>query len=256
VNPGNSGGPLFDGNGRVIGVNAQIYSRSGGFQGLAFAIPIDVALNVKDRILKHGKVDHARMGVTLQDLSQPLAQSFGLERPDGALIAQVAAGSAAEKAGLKSGDGSLQMDGEPVRTAGDISARVGLAAPGDKLALKVWHDKATRDVEVRLGRADDKTEVATAAPSEPGTLGVAVRPLSPQEREAAETDHGLLVQQAQGAAARAGVRAGDIVLALNGKPVNDVADVRAVLERKPKNVALLIQRDEQRLFVPVELDRG
>ncbi|MEP7283568.1 MAG: Do family serine endopeptidase [Rubrivivax sp.] len=256
VNPGNSGGPLFDGNGRVIGVNAQIFSQSGGFQGLAFAIPIDVALNVKDQVLKTGKVEHARLGVSLQDLSQPLAQSFGLDKPDGALVAQVVPGSAAAKAGLKSGDVILQLDGKTVRTASDVSARVGVAVPGDKVALKLWNDKATRDVEITLGRADGGTELASASPQEPGTLGVSVRPLSAQERAAAETDHGLLVQQAQGAAARAGVQPGDIVLALNGKPVNDVDDVRAVLQKKPKHVALLIQRDDQRIFVPVALDRG
>jgi len=256
VNPGNSGGPLFDGAGRVIGINSQIYSRNGGFQGLAFAIPIDVALHIKDQIVSKGRVEHARMGVTLQDLSQPLAQSFGLDKPDGALVAQVMPGSAAAAAGLKSGDVILSLDGRPVRTAGDVSSRVGLAAPGDTLKLGVWNDKATRDVQVKLGRADDTRQVAAAAGDEPGALGVAVRPLSPAERRQAETEHGVLVQQVGGAAARAGVQPGDIVLALNGKPVDGIADLRAVLEKKPSHVALLIQRDAERIFVPVELNRG
>ncbi|MDH4050573.1 MAG: Do family serine endopeptidase [Rubrivivax sp.] len=253
VNPGNSGGPLFDGAGRVIGINSQIYSQSGGFQGLAFAIPIDVAMNVKDQIVQHGKVEHARMGVTLQDLSQPLAQSFGLKQPDGALVAQVLPGSAAAKAGLKPGDVIVQMDGQSVATAGDVSSRVGQARPGDALSLGIWRDKEQRDVTVKLGRAEDLVALNETAADEPGALGVSVRPLTPQERQQADTDHGLLVQQVSGAAAHAGLQPGDIVLALNGKPVNAVGDVRSVLDKKPGHVALLIQREDQRIFVPVDL---
>jgi serine protease Do len=254
VNPGNSGGPLFDANGRVIGINAQIYSQSGGFQGLAFAIPIDVALRVKDQIVQHGRVDHARMGVTLQDLTQPLAESFGLPRPDGALVASVAGGSAAEKAALKPGDVITQIDGQPVRTAGDVSARVGAALPGDKLRLSVWRGKAARDVQVTLGKAGNDVAAGDAADEgQPGSLGLAVRPLSPGEKRQIDADHGLLVQQVSGAAARAGVRPGDIVLALNGQPVTGVEQIRRALEAKPKHVALLIQRDDQRIFVPVNL---
>jgi serine protease Do len=254
VNPGNSGGPLFDANGRVVGINAQIYSQSGGFQGLAFAIPIDVALKVKDQILAHGRVDHARLGVTVQDLSQALAESFGLPRPDGALVASVTPGSAAEKAELKPGDVITQIDGEPVRTAGDVSARVGTARPGDKLRLSVWRDKASRQVDVKLGAAGRDQDQSAAAEREPrGALGLAVRPLTPEEKREANAGSGLLVEQAEGAAARAGVRPGDIVLALNGQPVTGVEQIRRALERHPKHVALLIQRDEQRIFVPVEL---
>ena len=253
VNPGNSGGPLFDGGGRVIGINSQIYSQSGGFQGLAFAIPIDVALNVKDQILEHGKVEHARMGVTLQDLSQPLAQSFGLDQPSGAVVAQVLPGSAAAKAGLKAGDVIVRMNGSEVATSGDVAGRVGLARPGQTFKLGVWRDKSEREITVQLGHAEDRVAQGERAADEPGTLGVSVRPLTPQERQQADTDHGLRVQQVGGAAARAGLQPGDIVLALNGKPVNEVGDLRAALEGKPEHVALLIQRNEQRIFVPVDL---
>jgi serine protease Do len=254
VNPGNSGGPLFDGAGRVVGINAQIYSQDGGFQGLAFAIPIDVALRVKDQIVTHGRVRHARLGVTLQDLSQPLAQSFGLETPQGALVSSVAPGSAAKGADLKPGDVITQIDGQPVRAAGDVSSRIGRAAPGDRVRLSVWRDRASRDVDVKLGEANDEpARQAEAATGESGRLGLAVRPLTEAERRQVQTEQGLLVEQVDGPAARAGIEPGDVLLALNGKPVGDVEQVRRALADKPKQVALLIQRDGRQIFVPVNL---
>ena len=253
VNPGNSGGPLFDGNGRVIGINAQIYSRSGGFEGLAFAIPIEVALHVKEQIVKHGKVEHARLGVTLQDLNQSLAESFGVKTPDGAVISSVAPGTAAAKADLKAGDVITRIDGESVRMGSDVSARVGMAAPGQTIRLTVWRDKANRDLEIKLGAATEPDDERTAANSESGALGLAVRPLSPAEKRRAQIDHGLLVEESDGAAARAGIRPGDVVLSLNGQPVDSAEQIRSVIGKGPKNVALLIQRNDQRIFVPVEL---
>jgi serine protease Do len=252
VNPGNSGGPLFDAAGRVVGINAQIYSRSGGFQGLAFAIPIDVALHVKDELVAHGQVEHARLGVTLQDLSAPLAESFGMKSPDGALVSSVAKGGAAAEAGLKAGDVITAFDGTPVHTAGDVSSRVGLARPGEQLALQVWRDKSSRTVSVALGkaRAENAGAVATA---EHGSLGLAVRPLQRSEMREAGVDHGLLIEQASGPAREAGVQVGDVLLAVNGKPVNAVDQVREVMRQQPKHVALLIARDGQQIFVPVNL---
>jgi serine protease Do len=255
VNPGNSGGPLFDGSGRVVGINAQIYSRSGGFQGLAFAIPIDVALHVKDQIVSHGRVDHARLGVTLQDLSAPLAESFGLKGPDGALVASVVPGSAAAKAGLKAGDVITAYGGTQVQTAGELSARVGLAQPGERATLTVWRDKTARELSVALGRADGgKAEAADAGGGAEGpSLGLSVRPLERAEQRQAGVDHGLLIEQVKGPARLAGVQPGDVLLALNGKPVQGVEQVRELLKSKPRHVALLIARDGQQIFVPVEL---
>lgn len=252
VNPGNSGGPLFDASGRVVGVNAQIYSQSGGFQGLAFSIPIDVALKIKDQIVAHGKVEHARLGVTLQDLSAPLAASFGLNAPDGALVSSVVPDSAAAKAGLKAGDVITGIDGEPVRVAGDVSSRVGLARPGDKLKLELWRDKTRLSETVPLGRADKDAQEASAAP-EGGQLGLALRPLERQELRGSGLDHGLLIERVTGPAQLAGVQPGDVLLALNGKPVQDIAEVRAAMKDKPKQVALLVSRDGQQIFVPVRL---
>jgi serine protease Do len=252
VNPGNSGGPLFDASGRVVGVNAQIYSQSGGFQGLAFSIPVDVALRVKDQIVTHGKVEHARLGVTLQDLSAPLASSFGLGAPDGALVSSVTPDSAAAKAGLKAGDVITAVDGEPVRVAGDVSSRVGLARPGDKLKLELWRDKARISETVALGRADKDPQEASAAP-QGGSLGLALRPLERQELRGSGLDHGLLIERVTGPAQLAGVQPGDVLLALNGKPVQSVEQVRDALKGKPASVALLVARDGQQIFVPVRL---
>jgi len=253
VNPGNSGGPLFDGGGSVVGINSQIYSRTGGFQGVSFAIPIDVALKVKDQIVATGRAQHARLGVVIQDLTTDLAESFGLDRPDGALVANIAAGSAAAKAGLKSGDVITKVDGEPVLQSGALSSRIGLAKPGDKVTLEVWRDKSTQTVVATLGASDEKSDVAKVGENpESARLGLALRPLSRQERgEVGAT--GLVVENVDGAAARAGVEQGDVVLAVNGKPVASVDDVKSILAAKPKRIALLLWRDGERIFVPVNL---
>ena len=255
VNPGNSGGPLFDAQGEVVGINAQIYSQSGGFEGLAFAIPIDVALHVKDEIVKNGRVEHARLGVMLQDLNQSLAESFGLQRPDGALVSNVDPDTAAARAGLKAGDVITALDGRPVVTAGDVSSRIGLAAPGQKVKLTVWRDHGSREIVAMLGAAQDggKSAAGDAAETSQGRLGLAVRALTPDERRELNTDHGVVVENASGPAAHAGIQPGDVVLSINGQRVESAEQIRRALKSKPKNVALLIERDGQRIFVPVTL---
>ena len=182
VNPGNSGGPLFDGSGSVVGINAQIYSRSGGFQGLSFAIPIDVALKVKDQIVATGKARHGRLGVTVQDLNQSLADSFGLKQVGGALISNVAPGSAAAEAGLKSGDVITEVNGEPVLRSGSLSSLIGMSAPGERVKLKVWRDHAERTIEAKLGGADEAAEkvVADAGSAAGGQLGLVAPAADPR----------------------------------------------------------------------------
>ncbi len=255
VNPGNSGGPLFDGSGAVVGVNSQIYSQSGGFQGLSFAIPIDVALKVKNQIVATGKASHARLGVTVQDVNQTLAASFGMNKPGGALIAKVSKGSAADAAGLKAGDVVLEVNGEAIERSGMLSSLIGLAAPGDKARLKVWRDRATRDVEVKLGNADTQTALAedegSGVPG--GALGLALRPLTRNERQQSQIEGGLVVEGVSGAAARAGVAAGDVLLAINGQAVQSAEQVREVMKGKPRHIALLVQRDGETIFVPLKL---
>ena len=254
VNPGNSGGPLFDGTGSVVGINAQIYSRNGGFQGLSFAIPIDLALKVKSQIVATGKATHGRLGVTVQDLNQSLADSFGMKRVEGALISNVAAGSAAAEAGLKSGDVITEVNGEPVLRSGALSSLIGLSAPGERIKLKVWRDHAERTIDAKLGGTDDsEKKVADAGgPGEHG-LGLSLRPLTRDEKREAKLDAGLVIEDVQGAAARAGIEAGDVLLAINGKPVQSIEQLKGVLAAKPKSVALLVQRDGEKIFVPVKI---
>jgi serine protease Do len=253
VNPGNSGGPLSNLEGEVIGINSQIYSRSGGYQGLSFAIPIDMALRVKDQIVATGHATHARLGVNVQTMNQALAESFGLQRPEGGLVAAVAPDSPAERAGLRPGDVVLKFDGRPVADSGEFAARVGESTPGAKVSLEVLRDGERRTLVATLGTSDDASSRRSAADdtADKGRLGLAVRPLTPQEREAANVPGGLLVQGVNGAAARAGVAPGDIVLQAGGKPMKSVDDLKAAT-RSGKSVALLLQRGDQRLFVPLQ----
>ncbi|HEX4232907.1 MAG TPA: Do family serine endopeptidase [Caldimonas sp.] len=255
VNPGNSGGPLFDGTGSVVGINSQIYSRNGGFQGVSFAIPINVALKVKDQIVATGKAQHGRLGVTVQDLNQSLADSFGLKRPDGALISNVMPDSAAAAAGLKSGDVITEVNGEPVVRSGELSSLIGMAAPGEHVKLKVWRDHSERTIEAKLGTAEkEPKQLADAgASADSGSLGLTLRPLTRDERQQAKIDSGLVVEDVDGAAARAGIQTGDVLLAINGKPVQSIEQVKSVLAAKPKSVALLVQREGERIFVPVKV---
>ena len=254
VNPGNSGGPLFDGTGSVVGINAQIYARTGGFQGVSFAIPIDVALKVKNQIVATGKASHGRLGVTVQDLNQQLADSFGIKRVEGALISNVAPGSAAADAGLKSGDVITEVNGEPVLRSGSLSSLIGLSAPGERVKLKVWRDHAERTIEAKLGGAgENDKKVADAGSAGEHGLGLSLRPLTRDEKREAKLDAGLVVEGVEGAAARAGIEAGDVLLAINGKPVQSIEQLKSVLSAKPKSVALLVQRDGEKIFVPVKM---
>ena len=254
VNPGNSGGPLINARGEVVGINSQIYSRSGGYQGVSFAIPIELASHIKDQIVAHGKVEHARLGVTVQPVNQAFADSFKLPRPEGALVAQVEKGSAADQAGLKAGDVILRADGQAIVDSGDLPARIALARPGDKLPLEVWRNGRAEQLTATLQGAKGKAEtVARADGAAHGKLGLALRPLQPDEKRQAQVDGGLRVEQAGGAAAAAGVQAGDVLLSINGQPATSVEQVRGVVAKADKSVALLIERGGQQLFVPVPL---
>jgi serine protease Do len=255
VNPGNSGGPLFNLAGEVIGINSQIYSRTGGYQGLSFAIPIEVAMNVKDQLLAHGHVTRGHLGVTVQDVNASLADSFGLDRPRGALVASVDPESPAAKGGVKPGDIILTYNGNPIERESDLPLLVGNTPPGQKAKLEVWRDHATKDLTVSTGQASDDKVASddNASTDNGGKLGLAVRPLTPQERQQNDGKGGLLVEDVSGAAAHAGVQPGDIVLSLNGKPVHSASELRAQVEKSGKHVALLIQRNDRQLFVPIDL---
>ena len=256
VNPGNSGGPLFNARGEVVGINSQIYSQSGGYQGVSFAIPIDLASRIKDQIVAHGKVEHARLGVAVQEVNQTLADSFGLDRPAGALISSVEKGSPADRAGLQPGDVIRGVDGHPVVASGDLPAIISLATPGEQVSLDVWRQGKKVAVTAKLAAADDKVAKAEAShdTTAAGKLGLALRPLEPGERQQVGlAGGGLVVEDVGGAAERAGVEAGDIVLAVNGTPVTSIEQMKSVVSRADKSVALLIQRGEDKIFVPIRI---
>ena len=254
VNPGNSGGPLFNLKGEVIGINSQIFSRSGGFQGLAFAVPIDVAMDVKDQLQQHGKVEHGRLGVAIQEVTPALAESFGMKQADGALVASVQKEGAAARAGIEPGDVILGLDGKAISRSSDLPPMVAAVKPGSSVALKLWHDGKAKDVTVKNGSVEDKPTLASAAgAAAKGKLGVAVRPLSPEERKAGELAGGVVVEEVAGAAAKAGVRPGDVIVAVDRTPVKSPEQLRELIGKAGKTVALLVARDDARIFIPVTI---
>ena len=255
VNPGNSGGPLFDLKGEVIGINSQIFSRSGGFQGLAFAIPIDVAMQVKDQIVQTGHVSHGRLGITIQEVNQALASNFGLKSPAGALVSSVEKGSPGAKAGLEAGDVILKFEGKDISRSSDLPPLVAAVKPGSKVTLDVWHDGKEKQLSATIGALQDKTAAATEDKESlgKGRLGVAVRPLTPEEKRSADLESGVVVQDVKGPAERAGVQPGDVIVAVNNTPVKSVDDLKTLIGKSGKTVALLVQRNEARIFIPVTL---
>ncbi|HEY6452346.1 MAG TPA: Do family serine endopeptidase, partial [Steroidobacteraceae bacterium] len=254
VNPGNSGGPLFDSSGAVIGINSQIYTNSGGYEGVSFAIPINVAEQVETQIVKNGKVEHGRLGIEVQSLDQSLADSFKLSSPNGALVAKVQPGGAGERAGIKSGDVILKYNGVAITDAGQLSSRVSMAPPGEDASLEVWRDGKTFTLKAKLGSAGELTaDNQGGAASAQARLGLSVRPLTPEERQQAGVSNGLVVEDAQGRAAEAGIQQGDVVLSVDGTPVDSVAQLRRLVRGHDSQVALLIQRGDNRIFVPVAL---
>jgi serine protease Do len=254
VNPGNSGGPLFNLDGEVVGINSQIFSRSGGFQGVAFAIPIDVALRVKDEIQQHGRVSHGRLGVNVQPVDQAMAESFGLDSPRGALVGSVQKASPAARAGLEPGDVILKYDGKAVERSDALPAMVAATRPGTKADLEVWRNGKVQKLEVEVGERDAPKQLADAGDAAgQGKLGVAVRALTAAEREEAKLDGGVVVERVAGPAAKAGVQPGDVIVAVNRTPVKSVEKLRELVAQSGKSVALLIQRDDARLFVPVRI---
>lgn len=255
INPGNSGGPLFNAQGEVVGINSQIYTRSGGYQGVSFAIPIEVATRVQQQIQATGKAQHARLGVSVQEVNQAFADSFRLDRPEGALVSSVEPGGPAAKAGLEAGDVVRRIDGHAIVGSGDLPAYVGQALPGQKVTLEVWRKGASKTLSATLGDASDKTaKVARSTPDAgKGKLGLALRPLQPGEKKQIGVDGGLLVAQANGPAAMAGIMPGDVLLSINGTPARDIDDVRAAMAKAEKTVAVLIWRDGNKIFVPVRL---
>ena len=259
VNPGNSGGPLFNLNGEVVGINSQIFSESGGFQGISFAVPIDIALHVKDQLVAHGKVTRARIGVTIQDVNQQFANSFNLPRPMGALVSDVEVGGPAAKAGLKTGDVIVKLDGRDIDRSSDLPARVSMLKPGGTTHLQVWRSGKPVEVDVTLAELKDNVTVAkadTKSSGDGGRLGVAVRPLRPDEAKqlgSIPNGNGLVVEESNGPAADAGIQPGDVILSFNGQAVESAEQLKGLIAKAGKSAALLVQRGRARIFVPIDL---
>ncbi|WP_024303515.1 DegQ family serine endoprotease [Pseudogulbenkiania sp. MAI-1] len=262
INPGNSGGPLFNLRGEVVGINSQIYSRSGGFMGISFAIPIDIAVNVAEQIKAKGKVSRGQLGVHIQEVSQELAQSFGLKQPNGALVVRIEPNGPAAKAGLQVGDIILHLNGKLVENSKDLPILVGGLQPGAKIKLGVWRKGTEKDVSVVLGElASDVATPQQSQQPEPAPqsfqfnkLGLTLTELTAAQKSELGLPGGLLIQKAQGPAARAGLLHGDIIIGLNQSQVLDVKGFERALANAGGNIALLVRRQDNTLFVPLRLE--
>src|SRR5882724_4718676 len=260
VNPGNSGGPLFNMAGEVVGINSQIFSRTGGYMGVSFAIPIDVARNVEEQLIKTGRVVRGRIGVTIQDVNAQLAESFGLDRPRGALVSSVERDGPASKAGLQPGDVILAVNGHPIERYGELSGSIAAMKPGTDATLQVWRGGKQQAISIKIAELKEQQQTARTG-GKPGShatdqasqLGLTVRPLDPQEKEQAQTQGTLVVEEVTGPAAAAGVQPGGIILGVNGKRVKTVKELQESAKSGGKNVALLIQRDDAQIFVPLRM---
>jgi serine protease Do len=262
VNPGNSGGPLFNLAGEVIGINSQIFSRTGGYMGVSFAIPIDVARSIEEQLVRTGHVVRGRIGVTIQDVNAPLAESFGLDRPRGALVSSVEKDSPAAQAGLAPGDVILTVNGRSIEHYGELSGSIAAMKPGSETTLQVWRGGAQQGVSVKVAELKEQPEETAIAggggrhqserPTDQASqLGLTVRPLEPAEKEHVQTSGSLVVQDVSGPAAQAGVQPGDIILGVNGKRVKTSKELQDEAHAAGKNVALLIQREDTQIFVPL-----
>ena len=262
INPGNSGGPLFNLKGEVVGINSQIYSRTGGFMGLSFAIPIDVAMDIADQLRTAGRVRRGRIGVVIQEVTRELAESFGLPKPQGALVNSVEKGGPAEKAGIEASDVILEFAGKHVESSGDLPRIVGATKPGSKVTVKIWRKGKARDISITVGEMSDEPVSdlrGSASPerdaNEIAELGLTVSNLSAEERAELGISGGVKVEKVDGPGARAGLRRGDIVLALNNDDVESVRQFQELMSEysKARSVALLVRRGQGAIYVPIRL---
>lgn len=260
VNPGNSGGPLFNLRGEVVGINSMIFSQSGGYMGISFAIPMDVASNVQQQLIQSGHVVRGRIGVAVQEVDAALAQSFGLDRPRGALVSMVEDDSPAQRAGLKSGDVILQVDDQAVDHGNQLSGYISRQSPGKSAKLTLWRAKQQQQVDVRIAEVKEQ-EPKHLRPAENlkdksnggARLGLSVRPLTQEERSTLATEGRIVVGSVSGGAARAGVQPGDVVIGINDQPVKTVDELRSASKKLGAGdpAALLIERRGAKIYVAV-----
>ncbi|MDR2839433.1 MAG: DegQ family serine endoprotease [Azonexus sp.] len=270
INPGNSGGPLFNMRGEVVGINSQIYSRSGGYQGVSFAIPIDMAMDIQQQLRNSGKVSRGRIGVVIQEVSKELAESLGLSKPMGAVVNAVEKGGPAEKAGLEPGDVILRLDGKAVESSADLPRMVAAIRPGARATLQVWRKGTNRDIAVTVGEMpDEKTATAKNPRGGPKTpeqaanrLGLVVSELSAEQKRELGIDLGLIIDDVRSSAAKADLRPGDVILAVISRGA--ATEIRSVDQfnkllagfGKGSNVTLLIRRGEMQTFVTIRSVNG
>jgi serine protease Do len=251
INPGNSGGPLINLRGEVVGINSQIYSRSGGFMGISFAIPIDEAIRVSDQLRATGRVIRGRIGVSIGQVSKEVAESLGLGKPTGALVQGVESGSPADKAGVEPGDIILKVDGKVVEKSGDLPRLIGATKPGSRTTLQVLRRGSTRDIAVTVGEFEPEKprRAAGGEPREGGAsklpFGLTVTDTTEAQRKELRIRGGVRVDAVEGPAARAGLREGDVIVAFDNQEVTDA-----------KQFATLVKKAEGSRPVPLVVNRG
>ncbi len=263
INPGNSGGPLFNLDGEVVGINSQIFSRTGGYMGLSFAIPIDVGMDVVEQLKTQGRVLRGWLGVLIQDVTRELAESFDMKRPHGALVSQVLSESPAEAAGIQVGDVVVEYDGEPVADSASLPPLVGATKPGERVKAKVIREGRTKTLTVEVGELPPEEELKTAQrggarPADGGRLGLVVSDLTAKQRERLELagGQGVYVERVlEGPARQAGVRSGDVILRINNQTVRDAEHLRELIEALPagKSVPVLIHRGGGPQFLALKI---
>ena len=265
VNPGNSGGPLFNMNGEVVGINSQIYSNTGSYAGLSFAIPIDIANNVRQQLAATGHVTRGRIGVSIQQVTAALAESFGLDRPRGAAVSSVDAGGPADKAGLKPEDIILSVNGRKIEQSSELPAVIAGIKPGNEADLEVWRGQSARHIGVVVEELKDKANVTRSASSgkesdKLDALGLSVRELTAAEKTQLHTTGNVVITETDGPSAEAGLRAGEVILGANRTRVNSVAELRDAVRKAGHSVALLVQSydpgqgQSQQRIVTVQID--
>ena len=255
INPGNSGGPLFNLKGQVVGINSQIYSRSGGFMGISFAIPIDTAMNVAEQLKTDGKVQRGQLGVVIQEVTHDLAKSFGLDKPTGALVSKVLPNSPAAAAGLQVGDIIRGVNGKEIVSSGDLPVIVGSTAPGKEVKLQIWRQRAELEVGVTLGSTGDISQSAAGKP-EAEVSGAGSENFNLPEAGlvlSAEADGRIIIVRTDGAAARAGLQRGDVIREIAGMAVHSREEVSQAFAKGGKNLPVLIQREGNTLFLALVL---
>ncbi|WP_044407227.1 DegQ family serine endoprotease [Pseudomonas sp. FeS53a] len=262
INPGNSGGPLFNLDGEVVGINSQIFTRSGGFMGLSFAIPIDVAMSVADQLKANGKVNRGWLGVVIQEVNKDLAESFGLDKPAGALVAQVLENGPAAKGGLQVGDVILSMNGQPIVMSADLPHLVGGLKPGTKIDLGIVRDGNRKSLSLSIGALPEDGEELAGAGESSGAerssnrLGVLVAGLSEEQQKALDIKGGVVIREIQdGPAALMGLRPGDVITHLNNQAIDSVQTFAKIAKELPKNrsVSMRVLRQGRASFITFKL---